>query len=90
MGEAGDPEHVRTWRTELMIDVIQRARSCLVADGRADGLAPDCSLSASAGMPNAVSRATGTSGPPRSIVTHAWIGQSFKAVLSIAYVKSFD
>src|SRR5262245_54086670 len=26
--------------------MIQRARSCLVADSRADGLAPDCSLKA--------------------------------------------
>ena len=44
IGEVGDPEHVRTWRPELTIDVIQRARSCLVADSRADGLAPDRSL----------------------------------------------
>ena len=46
IGEVGNPEHVWTWCPELTIDVILRARCCLVADRRADGLAPDRSLKA--------------------------------------------
>ena len=46
IGEVGDPEHVRTWRPELTIDVIQRARGCLVAGGYCYALAPDRSLKA--------------------------------------------
>ena len=40
-GEVRHPEPVRRWRVELAVDVIERARRCLVADGRAYWLAPD-------------------------------------------------
>ena len=40
-GEIRHPQHVRRWRVEPAVDVIQRARRCLVADRRANRLVPD-------------------------------------------------
>jgi hypothetical protein len=31
-GEVGEPKHMRALRFELVIDVVQRARCCLVVD----------------------------------------------------------
>jgi hypothetical protein len=41
VGEVGDPQHVRPGGLELPLDVVQRARRGLVADGRLDRLAPN-------------------------------------------------
>src|SRR4051795_12387451 len=48
VGEVGEPEHVRLRRAELAVDVIERARRCLVADRRPHGLTPDYALQAKA------------------------------------------
>lgn len=41
VGEIRHSQHVRRWRAEPAIDVIEPARRCFVADGRAHRLAPD-------------------------------------------------
>ena len=41
VSEVRYPQHVRRWRVKLAVDVIERARCRLVADGRAHRLAPD-------------------------------------------------
>ena len=46
IGEVGDPEHIRPWRLELAVDVIQRAWRGLVADRGSDRFAADDPLQA--------------------------------------------
>ena len=41
IGEVGEPQHVRPWRLELAVDVIQRTWRGLVADRGLDGFAAD-------------------------------------------------
>ena len=46
VGEVRDPQHVRHWRVELSVDLVERARRRLVADGCAHRLAADYALEA--------------------------------------------